>query len=94
MKKKICVVGLGYVGLPLAHAFAKKKNKVIGFDINQSRISEQRCRPADGRRPSGCARGRHDGHRVGSVSPAASVAWCRSPPRSRSRCARSRAPAG
>jgi UDP-N-acetyl-D-galactosamine dehydrogenase len=40
MKKNICVVGLGYVGLPLAHAFAKKKYKVIGFDINQSRISE------------------------------------------------------
>ncbi len=36
---KICVIGLGYVGLPLAHAFAEKY-KVVGFDINQSRIDE------------------------------------------------------
>jgi UDP-N-acetyl-D-galactosamine dehydrogenase len=35
---KIAVIGLGYVGLPLAVAFAKKYN-VIGFDINQSRIA-------------------------------------------------------
>ena len=35
----ICIVGLGYVGLPLAHAFSKKY-KVIGFDINSSRIDE------------------------------------------------------
>ena len=37
---KICIVGLGYVGLPLAHAFAKKDYKVIGFDINKHRIDE------------------------------------------------------
>jgi UDP-N-acetyl-D-glucosamine/UDP-N-acetyl-D-galactosamine dehydrogenase len=37
MTRKICVVGLGYVGLPVAVAFAKKF-PVIGFDINQSRI--------------------------------------------------------
>jgi UDP-N-acetyl-D-glucosamine/UDP-N-acetyl-D-galactosamine dehydrogenase len=37
--KKICIIGLGYVGLPLAAAFSEK-NKVIGFDINTSRISE------------------------------------------------------
>jgi UDP-N-acetyl-D-galactosamine dehydrogenase len=36
---KICVVGLGYVGLPLAVAFAEKY-PVIGFDINQKRIDE------------------------------------------------------
>ena len=36
---KICVIGLGYVGLPLAHAFSKKY-KVVGFDINQDRIDE------------------------------------------------------
>ena len=36
---KICIVGLGYVGLPLAHAFAKKY-KVIGFDINQKRVKD------------------------------------------------------
>ncbi len=37
--KKIAVIGLGYVGLPLAVAFSKKF-KVIGFDINPSRIEE------------------------------------------------------
>ena len=31
---KICIVGLGYVGLPLAVAFSEKKYKVIGFDNN------------------------------------------------------------
>ena len=39
MKKTISVIGLGYVGLPLAVAFAKKY-KVIGFDINNERIKE------------------------------------------------------
>ncbi len=37
---KIAIIGLGYVGLPLAHAFAKKGYKVVGFDINQDRIDE------------------------------------------------------
>ncbi len=36
---KIAVIGLGYVGLPLAHAFSSKY-KVVGFDINKSRIEE------------------------------------------------------
>uniref|UniRef100_A5WC13 UDP-glucose/GDP-mannose dehydrogenase n=1 Tax=Psychrobacter sp. (strain PRwf-1) TaxID=349106 RepID=A5WC13_PSYWF len=36
---KIAVIGLGYVGLPLAVEFGKK-NPVIGFDINQHRIEE------------------------------------------------------
>lgn len=35
---KIAIVGLGYVGLPLAVAFANKY-KVIGYDVNQSRIN-------------------------------------------------------
>jgi len=39
MNKKICIVGLGYVGLPLAHAFAKKFD-VVGFDIFEERIKE------------------------------------------------------
>jgi len=39
---KICVIGLGYVGLPLAHAFSKKY-KVVGFDISQLRIDELRA---------------------------------------------------
>lgn len=38
---KICIVGLGYVGLPLAVEFGKKYD-VFGFDINQSRIEELR----------------------------------------------------
>ena len=37
--KKIAVIGLGYVGLPLARLFATKYN-VVGFDINQTRIAE------------------------------------------------------
>jgi UDP-N-acetyl-D-glucosamine/UDP-N-acetyl-D-galactosamine dehydrogenase len=39
MKKKIAIIGLGYVGLPLAVEFAKKY-EVIGFDISKSRITE------------------------------------------------------
>lgn len=36
---KIAVIGLGYVGLPLAHAFSEKY-EVVGFDIAQWRIDE------------------------------------------------------
>ena len=36
---KIAIIGLGYVGLPLARLFATKYN-VVGFDINQNRINE------------------------------------------------------
>ena len=36
---KIAVIGLGYVGLPLARLFATKYD-VVGFDINQKRIDE------------------------------------------------------
>lgn len=39
MTTKICIIGLGYVGLPLAHAFSEKY-EVIGFDINKLRIDE------------------------------------------------------
>jgi UDP-N-acetyl-D-glucosamine/UDP-N-acetyl-D-galactosamine dehydrogenase len=37
--KKIALIGLGYVGLPLAVEFGKKR-EVVGFDINKNRISE------------------------------------------------------
>ena len=37
--KKIAVIGLGYVGLPLAVEFAKKY-KTIGFDINKTRVDK------------------------------------------------------
>ena len=34
---KICVIGLGYVGLPLARLFSTKY-KTVGFDMNQARV--------------------------------------------------------
>ncbi|MEO8086473.1 MAG: nucleotide sugar dehydrogenase, partial [Bacteroidota bacterium] len=40
-KKKLAVLGLGYVGLPIALEFAKKI-KVIGFDISEPRIQKMR----------------------------------------------------
>ena len=39
--KKIAVVGLGYVGLPLAAAFGEKR-EIVGFDISSKRIAELR----------------------------------------------------
>lgn len=39
MKKKIAVIGLGYVGLPLAVEFAKKY-PTVGFDINHKRVAQ------------------------------------------------------
>ncbi len=39
MEQKIAIIGLGYVGLPLAHAFSSKY-KVIGIDINPQRVQE------------------------------------------------------
>ena len=38
-KIKISIVGLGYVGLPLAVEFSKKFT-VTGFDLNENRIDE------------------------------------------------------
>lgn len=38
---KLAVIGLGYVGLPIALAFARKV-KVVGFDINQQRVDMMR----------------------------------------------------
>ena len=40
--QKIAVIGLGYVGLPLAVEFGKQRS-VLGFDINEARISELRA---------------------------------------------------
>ncbi|NOU89000.1 nucleotide sugar dehydrogenase [Paenibacillus sp. LMG 31460] len=37
-EEKISIIGMGYVGMPIAVAFAKKVN-VIGFDINESKIN-------------------------------------------------------
>ena len=36
---RISIIGLGYVGLPLATAFAKKY-QVVGYDVDKSRIKE------------------------------------------------------
>jgi UDP-N-acetyl-D-galactosamine dehydrogenase len=44
MKRKIAVIGMGYVGLPLAIAFARKFDGVVGFDVNTNKISELQCR--------------------------------------------------
>lgn len=41
MSKVISIVGLGYVGMPLALAFSKKA-KVIGFDVNKSKVEKYR----------------------------------------------------
>lgn len=37
--EQLSVVGLGYVGMPIAHAFAKKGLRVIGFDLNKEKIA-------------------------------------------------------
>ena len=39
MKHKICIIGLGYVGLPLAIEFSKYY-KVVGYDKNNKRVKE------------------------------------------------------
>jgi UDP-N-acetyl-D-glucosamine/UDP-N-acetyl-D-galactosamine dehydrogenase len=39
---KICIIGLGYVGLPLAVEFGRKFN-TVGFDVNEARIMELRA---------------------------------------------------
>ena len=41
--RKIAVIGLGYVGLPVAAAFARAGRPVVGFDIDQTRIRELRA---------------------------------------------------
>lgn len=40
-KEKLALVGLGYVGMPIAVEFAKHV-RVIGFDINEKRVNEYR----------------------------------------------------
>lgn len=38
MSERIAVVGLGYVGLPVALAFARKFERTVGFDISDDRV--------------------------------------------------------
>jgi UDP-N-acetyl-D-galactosamine dehydrogenase len=42
MQEKIAVIGLGYVGLPVALAFARKFEGVIGFDVHREKVEELR----------------------------------------------------
>lgn len=42
MQERIAVIGLGYVGLPVALAFARKYPGAIGFDVNKEKIEELR----------------------------------------------------
>lgn len=37
--KSICVIGIGYVGLPTAAVFASKGHKVVGFDVNEKAVN-------------------------------------------------------
>lgn len=39
-EENLALVGLGYVGMPIAHAFAKKGLNVIGFDLNKAKIEQ------------------------------------------------------
>lgn len=39
-KRKIAVIGLGYVGLPVATIFAREGYEVVGFDVSQKRVDE------------------------------------------------------
>ncbi len=40
MKEKICIIGLGYVGLPLSYSFSNKGFQVVGYDKSKKRIEE------------------------------------------------------
>jgi UDP-N-acetyl-D-galactosamine dehydrogenase len=42
MQERIAVIGLGYVGLPVALAFARKFPGTIGFDVNAEKVAELR----------------------------------------------------
>lgn len=46
LEEKIGIIGLGYVGLPLAVGFGKQYRSVVGFDVNLTRVNEL-CRGVD-----------------------------------------------
>jgi UDP-N-acetyl-D-glucosamine/UDP-N-acetyl-D-galactosamine dehydrogenase len=43
LNRKIAVIGLGYVGLPVAAAFARLGDRVVAFDISSSRVQQLRA---------------------------------------------------
>jgi UDP-N-acetyl-D-galactosamine dehydrogenase len=42
MDERIAIIGLGYVGLPIALAFARKFKNTVGFDVNEQRVTTLR----------------------------------------------------
>lgn len=44
-RPNLCVVGLGYIGLPTALAFSEQLPSVVGVDINQSKVKPS-CDPS------------------------------------------------
>jgi UDP-N-acetyl-D-galactosamine dehydrogenase len=44
LARKIAIIGLGYVGLPIVIAFARKGAEIIGFDISSRRVAELKAR--------------------------------------------------
>jgi UDP-N-acetyl-D-galactosamine dehydrogenase len=50
MTDTVCIVGLGYVGLPLAEAFDRSGAHVVGYDVDEEKVSKLR----DGEDTSGC----------------------------------------
>ena len=67
-KAVVSVVGLGYVGLPLAVAFGRSR-RTIGLDLNEEKLAHYRA----GRDPSGEALG-HVGQRAGGSASGAAHA--------------------
>lgn len=56
---KICVIGLGYVGLPLARLFSTKY-KTVGFDMNPARVAALMAgHDATSKCPTNCCRARY-----------------------------------
>ena len=39
MSERVAVLGLGYVGLPVALAFAREFEGTVGFDVSEARVS-------------------------------------------------------
>ena len=42
VKESVCIIGLGYVGLPLAECFVNAGFRVVGYDADAARIAELR----------------------------------------------------